>query len=572
MNRMLKLIFMAIFVVAIGRVTAQEVEIKKSADVIVLQGKSFYLHTVLPGQTLFAICKAYEVNIEAVKELNKKGDDALRLYEVLRIPYVEPFVQQDEKYYYHKVQKGETIYSVARLYSIKPKRLLKFNEAYTDQPLSIGSVLKLPLKEIVFPEKGSESVDTLSSNPILYQQEYIAVDTQVVLHKDTLPIPVREELFKETFQPHEIFTDSDSAVRVVLLLPLSAKAYPEYQDSITEVTLSARSEMFVGFYEGILLAVDSLKRVGKHIDLYVYDTERSVEKAYRLVEELNQVEPHLIIGPVYASVYKVFAEQLVNKNIPLIYPLSTRGEQFGVSSNFVQVNASLELIAENMLQWLDEKRLETNILYLDVKGTKNPEALTNIQFKERLLAKEGVRSFAWNLEKVPLDSLRVLLLPDRENIIVLPEENEGEISKVLPLLSALTDSYQLTVLGLPEWQTFTSIDHETFYKLNTKLFSYSYVDYSLESVKSVVEKYRKYFYTEPNSLFFKAYDMGLYFMSLSLNYRERFLEALVYEPRIVGCSKFQFKMNPEQAGKENNGLYIVNYSSDYQLKITEYNP
>ena len=178
-------------------------------------------------------------------------------------------------------------------------------------------------------------------------------------------------------------------------------------------------------------------------------------------------------------------------NIPLIYPLSTSGEQFGVSSNFVQVNSSLELIAENMLQWLDEKRLETNILYLDVKGTKNPEALTNIQFKERLLAKEGVRSFVWNLEKVPLDSLRVLLLPDRENIIVLPEENEGEISKVLPLLSALTDSYQLTVLGLPEWQTFTSIDHETFYKLNTKLFSYSYVDYSLESVKAVVEKYRK---------------------------------------------------------------------------------
>ena len=53
MNRMLKLIFMVILTVALGRVTAQEVEIKKSADVIVLQGKSFYLHTVLPGQTLF---------------------------------------------------------------------------------------------------------------------------------------------------------------------------------------------------------------------------------------------------------------------------------------------------------------------------------------------------------------------------------------------------------------------------------------------------------------------------------------------------------------------------------------
>ena len=57
---------MVILTVALGRVTAQEVEIKKSADVIVLQGKSFYLHTVLPGQTLFAICKAYEVNVEDI--------------------------------------------------------------------------------------------------------------------------------------------------------------------------------------------------------------------------------------------------------------------------------------------------------------------------------------------------------------------------------------------------------------------------------------------------------------------------------------------------------------------------
>ena len=44
-------------------------------------------------------------------------------------------MQQDDKFYYHKVVKGETFYSIARLYKIKPKRLLKFNEGYAqNQP------------------------------------------------------------------------------------------------------------------------------------------------------------------------------------------------------------------------------------------------------------------------------------------------------------------------------------------------------------------------------------------------------------------------------------------------------
>ncbi len=58
--------------------------------------------------TLYSICKAYGANIDEVKSLNDKKDNALSLYEVLKVPYTDPFVQQDDKFYYHKVVKGET--------------------------------------------------------------------------------------------------------------------------------------------------------------------------------------------------------------------------------------------------------------------------------------------------------------------------------------------------------------------------------------------------------------------------------------------------------------------------------
>ena len=157
---MLKLLFLFLLLWSCGQVLGQGTAVTKSNDIVVIRGKSYYLHTVQPGQTLYSICKAYGANIDEVKSLNDKKDNALSLYEVLKVPYTDPFVQQDDKFYYHKVVKGETFYSIARLYKIKPKRLLKFNEGYAqNQPLAVGAVVKLPLAEIDLSVLGEEEIE-----------------------------------------------------------------------------------------------------------------------------------------------------------------------------------------------------------------------------------------------------------------------------------------------------------------------------------------------------------------------------------------------------------------------------
>ena len=70
-----------------------------------------------------------------------------------------------------------------------------------------------------------------------------------------------------------------------------------------------------------------LKNQGYKVNLKVFDTERSAEKMYTMVDEIDRFHPDLIIGPVYGSVYKALMDDLTNKNIPVIYPLS--------SSNFL---------------------------------------------------------------------------------------------------------------------------------------------------------------------------------------------------------------------------------------------
>lgn len=595
---MLKLLFLFLLLWSCGQVLGQGTAVTKSNDIVVIRGKSYYLHTVQPGQTLYSICKAYGANIDEVKSLNDKKDNALSLYEVLKVPYTDPFVQQDDKFYYHKVLKGETFYSIARLYKIKPKRLLKFNEGYAqNQPLAVGAVVKLPLAEIDLSVLGEEeieasvgkkqeirperpvrnesvkkveeaSVTDILQNALMQKNEKTEQEpeketTTVIGATDKMEIP---DYISEVVMPVDPF------VKVALLLPFSAKDYPVFVDTLVEkmpVQISARSEQFISFYEGVLLAVDSLKNQGYKVNLKVFDTERSAEKMYTMVDEIDRFHPDLIIGPVYGSVYKALMDDLTNKNIPVIYPLSSRSEEFGVYPDFIQVNPSMKALTVAMSDWLREEAEEANLVCLNLTGNEVSHSdLEDIRlFKEYMHRIGSMNFYDWNTSAVPLDGLRLQLLPDRENIIILPTTKEAEVSKILPVLSALTDGYRITVVGFPEWQAFTSVDHETYFKLNTKIFTYSYVDNTTEPAKRFALKYRKYFYTEPNNLAYKAFDMSLYFIELAAKYRDRTLDALEFYPRNGDFSRFYFQKMEGQAGKENQGFYIVNFGFDYRLKI-----
>ena len=595
---MLKLLFLFLLLWSCGQVLGQGTAVTKSNDIVVIRGKSYYLHTVQPGQTLYSICKAYGANIDEVKSLNDKKDNALSLYEVLKVPYTDPFVQQDDKFYYHKVVKGETFYSIARLYKIKPKRLLKFNEGYAqNQPLAVGAVVKLPLAEIDLSVLGEEEIeasvgkkqeirpvrpvrnesvkkveeasvtdilqDALMQKNEKTEQEPEKETTTVIGATDKMEIP---DYISEVVMPVDPF------VKVALLLPFSAKDYPVFVDTLVEkmpVQISARSEQFISFYEGVLLAVDSLKNQGYKVNLKVFDTERSAEKMYTMVDEIDRFHPDLIIGPVYGSVYKALMDDLTNKNIPVIYPLSSRSEEFGVYPDFIQVNPSMKALTVAMSDWLREEAEEANLVCLNLTGNEVSHSdLEDIRlFKEYMHRIGSMNFYDWNTSAVPLDGLRLQLLPDRENIIILPTTKEAEVSKILPVLSALTDGYRITVVGFPEWQAFTSVDHETYFKLNTKIFTYSYVDNTTEPAKRFALKYRKYFYTEPNNLAYKAFDMSLYFIELAAKYRDRTLDALEFYPRNGDFSRFYFQKMEGQAGKENQVFYIVNFGSDYRLKI-----
>lgn len=583
---MIKFITVFLILLACCRVSAQTAEIRRSADIVVIKGKSYYLHVVDEGQTLYSICKAYGIEVNVVKELNRKQNDALSMFEVLKIPYVEPYVEKDRNYYYHKVEKGETLYSISRKFGIKVKRILKENEQYEHAPLSIGAIVKLPLREIDTKQIGKKEEVPAG----LPETENSTEEVTEIPEKGEEAGEIAAgtgETVTDTVWVRPAFIDDPSIpdnkyVKVALLLPLfaqenvNANLGADLVDTLSmrkpEVRILHKSEQFLFFYEGMLLAVDSLKNAGYKVDLHVFDTEKSSGKMYTIASELNELNPDIIIGPVYGSEFRILTESLSNPRIPIVYPLSSRNEDFEKYPNFIQVNASFNSLAEKMAGWISAQSDSANIVCVNLsKGEMTDEQLLmditeKKLFTDKLNELPQIQFYKWDFETEQLEALKLILDDNRENIVVLPTSKEADVSKILPVLAALTDMYRITVVGFPDWQNFTAVDHETFYKLNVKVFTYSYIDPYSDNAGKFADRYRTFFYTEPHSLSGKAYDMGLYFIPLAAKYGERFLESIAYSGRSGVFSVFDFKQICPGCGWENRGWYIVNYGSDYKIK------
>lgn len=318
------------------------------------------------------------------------------------------------------------------------------------------------------------------------------------------------------------------------------------------------------------MAVDSLKRLGYTIDLYVYDTERDPNTVQRLVGELNLLSPDLIIGPVYPDTYKAVAEQLGNRTIPMIFPLSSRGGDLVRFPNFVQLNTSMVSLVEEMADWIVANSAQAHLINIIPDGgarSGDEKRLTDlVQTRLQVNGMDNMTSCQWQ-PQMNLDSLRKIMRPGVENIILFPTINEAAASRTLPVLSALADQFQITVIGFHDWLKFTSIDEEVLFKLNVKMMTNGYVDYQGDVAKEFSAKHRDYFYSEPSNVVNRAFDIVMCFVPLVDVERGNALNVLRTKDISGTFTRFQFHSVSGFGGLENRGLYLINYSRNFEIIV-----
>lgn len=99
-------------------------------------------HEVKAGETLFSISKKYGLSVEDLKELNGLADYSIQLGQKLlvnkNVKPTEPDVEITN--YYHEVKKGETLYSIAKMYNLSVEELKSLN-SLSNETLALGQKL-----------------------------------------------------------------------------------------------------------------------------------------------------------------------------------------------------------------------------------------------------------------------------------------------------------------------------------------------------------------------------------------------------------------------------------------------
>lgn len=642
----------------------QSPEITRSQTIQVVDGKEYFFHPVLQGQTLFSIARAYGVTQEEIYEANPDlRDHGLRFDQIIRIPVrqsvesqiVASKAVQETTWIEHQVKRRETIYGISRQYDISQEELLR-NNPQARTGLRPNMILRIPRQTeriLTFTEYRVPAGQTLFSlsrefnvsiedleklNPELKdglkagqvirlpakpapeQQPPFIVEPEP--HDDDIEMPV--EYYAE---PMEIDPYCEDPVlkekyNVALLIPL-------YLDRIDQEFWENPdpkhpSFAFMQYYEGMLIALDSVRKRGADIRLSVYDVCDDASKAHAVLRKAEMAEMDLIIGPFYSNTLDIVAQYALRRNITVVSPLHWEDNRQLVSyPNLFQATPSIQTQMNDMAYFVARNHASDNIILVHnnpsgvannlIQGYKNTlnnelnyrqyyrdsvnlarvdgyflngvyvgERLTNVYvLNDSLLqARESngdnslFRQYMQrdNLKEVifmhnGMDSLKNLLDTNRRNLLISPIGGEALISDYIRQLNQLRDTFDINLYGVPQWIDYKSLDYRYLQNLKVHIFTPDFIDYEKPYNIDFIRKYRKRNHIEPDRVAFRAVNTGMFFFSALMKYGVDFHRCIpVINQRRSSGSPFAFyRAYGENSGWENNFVYIFKYE-DYRLK------
>lgn len=122
-------------------------------------------YVVQKGDTLYSIANKLGTTVSELKKENNLTSNTLQIGEVLRIPTKEIYEEEENIYI---VKKGDSLYSIANKYNTTVDELKRINNL-TSNILSIGQVLKLPSDKASNVEKEENTISyTIQKGDSLY--------------------------------------------------------------------------------------------------------------------------------------------------------------------------------------------------------------------------------------------------------------------------------------------------------------------------------------------------------------------------------------------------------------------
>lgn len=143
-----------------------------SVGTTTVKGEEYIVHEVEAGETLYALSRKYNVEVQAINEANAGSVSSLNIGQKLLIPLIIKKVPQGASV--HIVKSSETLFSISRLYKVNVDDLKKWNNL-AESSISIGQELIIKegnattqKEETEVNQTGSRKTHTVAQSQTLY--------------------------------------------------------------------------------------------------------------------------------------------------------------------------------------------------------------------------------------------------------------------------------------------------------------------------------------------------------------------------------------------------------------------
>lgn len=603
------------------------VPVEISKQKIASEGRVYYIHEVVKGQTLYSISKAYNVTVDQISRENAIEANGIRDGQILRIPaspsspsaqketVVNPKEQpgtqsankgtnatagtgapmpvnpasQDERYIYHRVRKGETLSTIANEYGISVRDLKRANKGLLFP--HEGDTLMIPRKKVT--EQTQQKMKLPAENNIPPDS----------LQDDTTMVAEEAEVFTVPGE-RTVIGRLNGSVRVAVLLPFftdenAARSYIDstrrdaqgnkiYKEVVKpEGWIYEGSLPFLEAYEGILLAVDSLRTLGLVVELDVFDTGADSSRINRLLWSGSLDKADLIIGPVFSYNVEKISSWAAERNIPVVSPVGLRDRHILENKPTLYRVFPSENVAQDYMAGELREHRGSNVLFLYADSGMYDPATEILWQKVRNVMAEAGRDDTTSLTPFQftgltarsdaysgVTSLDNLLDAERENVIVLSSTNTPVVSSTFSTLHSLSRKYDIKVIGYPEIRGLETVDLRYYYDLGLSVPAESYIDFSSPASVAFINAFRKNFRTEPmaESFAWRGFDIAWYFIGGFATGGGEFLrDPGIFNPELLSLEP-DFRRENRLNGYENRGMFILHYNKDMTIEVIRPQP
>jgi hypothetical protein len=336
------------------------------------------------------------------------------------------------------------------------------------------------------------------------------------------------------------------AKKVVVFIPLEIDAAfngPDYilgNNNLPKTMLPG-----LDFYNGVLMAIDSLKKSNASLDIRIIDTKQKNTSLVTILSDSSIQKTALIISAVTNRAdTKLIADFALTHQTPMVSAIFPNDA--GVTNNpfFTVLNPTLKTQCEAISNYIQNNFAKNTILYCKKKGATEDYIQSIIVDNNSKTAKSFL-----NIEvedSIMFSDLAPYLDSTKQNILLCGSLKESFGSALVRILNE-NPAYKATVIGMPTWDGDKSLNTPNVEIIYASPYNFNGNEKLLKQLSAA---YKLKYLGRPSDQFFKGYETLLYFTNTLLSNPIHVFNSLKLVPVYNSSIKSQIDY------QENKNLYF----------------